>query len=68
MLGLGLKIPKLRTSGLAAWLRAFIKRVREDGGTVEGKACVKADGEFLINNTRAGIIIKTLGDYSKATN
>jgi phage tail protein X len=66
MLGLGLKIPKLRTSGLAAWLRAFIKRVREDGGTVEGKACVKADGEFLINNTRAGIIIEALGDYSKA--
>lgn len=65
MLGLGLKIPKLRTSGLAAWLRAFIKRVREDGGTVEGKACVKADGEFLINNTRAGIIIEALGDYSK---
>ena len=65
MLGLGLKIPKLRTSGLAAWLRAFIKRVKEDGGTVEGKACVKADGEFLINNTRAGIIIKALGDYSK---
>lgn len=66
MLGLGLKIPKLRTSGLAAWLRAFIKRVKEDGGTVEGKACVKADGEFLINNTRAGIIIEALGDYSKA--
>jgi len=65
MLGLGLKIPKLRTSGLAAWLRAFIKRVKEDGGTVEGKACVKADGEFLINNTRAGIIIEALGDYSK---
>tara|TARA_R100000951_G_C2517883_1_gene142460 strand:- start:38 stop:292 length:255 start_codon:yes stop_codon:yes gene_type:complete len=55
MLGLGFSIPKLRVSGLVAWLNAFIKRVKGDGGTVEGKKCVEADGEFLINNTRAGI-------------
>lgn len=64
MLGLGFSIPKLRVSGLVAWLNAFIKRVKGDGGTVEGEKCVKADGEFLINNTRAGIIVDAMGKYA----
>ena len=64
MLGLGFSIPKLRVSGLVAWLNAFIKRVKGDGGTVEGKKCVEADGEFLINNTRAGIIVDAMGKYA----
>jgi hypothetical protein len=64
MLGLGLKIPKLRISGLPKWLGAFFKRVRQDGGTIEGKKCVQADGEFLINNTRGGIIVDDLGAYA----
>lgn len=66
MLGLGLGISRLGGVLLPAWLRAFFKRVKDDGGTVEGKACVKTDGEFLINNTRAGIIIDALADYSIA--
>ena len=64
MLGLGLKIPKLRISGLPKWLGAFFKRVNQDGGTIEGKKCVQADGEFLINNTRGGIIVDDLGAYA----
>ena len=64
MLGLGLKIPKLRISGLPKWLGAFFKRVHQDGGTIEGKKCVQADGEFLINNTRGGIIVDDLGAYA----
>ena len=64
MLGLGLGISRLGGVLLPAWLRAFFKRVSQDGGTVEGKPCVKTDGEFLINNTRAGIIVDALADYS----
>ena len=65
MLGLGLGISRLGGVLLPKWLRAFTSRVREDGGTTEAKKCVVADGEFLIENTRAGIIIDTLGDGSK---
>jgi hypothetical protein len=64
MLGLGLGISRLGGVLLPAWLRAFFKRVKDDGGTVEGKPCVRTDGEFLINNTRAGIIVDALADYS----
>ena len=64
MLGLGLGITRLGGVLLPKWLRAFFKRVREDGGTVEGKKCVQTDGEFLINNTRAGIIVDYLGAYA----
>lgn len=64
MLGLGLGITRLGGVFLPGWLRAFIKRVKGDGGTVEGKECVKADGEFLIKNTRAGIIVDAMGKYS----
>ena len=64
MLGLGLGISRLGGVLLPKWLRAFTSRVREDGGTTEAKKCVVADGEFLIENTRAGIIIDTLGAYN----
>jgi hypothetical protein len=64
MLGLGLKIPRLRVTGVIAWLKAFIDRVKGDGGTVEGKKCVQADGTFLIENKRANIIVDYMGDYA----
>ena len=64
MLGLGLKIPRLRVTGVIAWLKAFIDRVKGDGGTVEGKKCVQVDGTFLIENKRANIIVDYMGDYA----
>jgi hypothetical protein len=64
MLGLGLKIPRLRVIGVIAWLKAFIDRVKGDGGTVEGKKCVQVDGTFLIENKRANIIVDYMGDYA----
>ena len=64
MLGLGLKIPRLRVTGVIAWLKAFVDRVKGDGGTVEGKKCVQADGTFLIENKRANIIVDYMGDYA----
>ena len=64
MLGLGLKIPRLRVTGVIAWLKAFIDRVKGDGGTVEGKKCVQADGTFLIENKRANIIVDYMGGYA----
>lgn len=65
MLGLGLGITKINFfNRLPDWLKAFIKRVKADGGTIEAKKCLKAAGDFLIKNTRAGIIVDTMGKYA----
>lgn len=65
MLGLGLGITKINFfNRLPDWLKAFIKRVKADGGTIEAKKCLKAAGDFLVKNTRAGIIVDTMGKYA----
>ena len=64
MLGIGLRIPRLYQGGLAKWLAAFIKRAREDGAVIEGKKCIEKDGEFLIENKRANIIVDFMGAYA----
>lgn len=40
-LGLSLRLGRNRLAGLPAFVRAFIKRVTDDGGTVESPSCIE---------------------------
>ena len=57
MLGLGLGINKGLISFLPAWLKAYVNRVKSDGGANEGLGCARTKVSYLISLDRTALVL-----------